>query len=315
MSDSSTLPTAPISPTAVPGDISPRRIEHPGPCNEPAVQTLASRCLTIHETLGRGQTLLDAFAGLLRKYQVSSAVAQLGKGTVFPVKYVFPALSTDPNYAVYYSDVYTANAPLQLTQGAVTVGLKDQAPWLHCHARWLDDKDCLHCGHWLPEQTILSSDIPVELTLLFDATFEICPDDHTHFSLFKPTSTRWSEVSDKPSSPRFFDSNAVNGYLVRVAPNIDFGLALIAACEQHGLTQAKVLGGVGSVVGAIFEDGRTVEPFVTELLVKSGHIDLTTQRAVLDISLIDYTGVVTEGRLAQGKNPVLVTCELVLVAA
>jgi hypothetical protein len=68
-------------------------------------------------------------------------------------------------------------------------------------------------------------------------------------------------------------------------------------------------------VGAAFEDGRTVEPFVTELLVKSGYIDLDKQQTTLDISLIDYTGVVTEGRLAQGRNPVLVTCELVLVEA
>jgi len=291
----------------------PRRIEHPGPCTEPAVQTLASRCQTVQETLSRGQTLLDAFAGLLRKYQVSGAVAKLGEGTVFPVKYVFPALSTDPNYAVYYSEIHTAHAALQLTEGTVTVGLKDQEPWLHCHARWLDETDRLHCGHWLPDQTILASDVPVELTLLFDATFEVCPDEHTHFSLFKPTETRWRELTDKPMVPQLPASDVVNGYLVRVGPNIDFGLALIAACEQHGLNQAQVLGGVGSVVGAVFEDGRTVEPFVTELMVKTGQIDLTNQQVVLDISLIDYTGAVTEGRLALGQNPVLVTCELVLV--
>jgi len=295
--------------------IKPRHIEHPGPCTEAAVETLASRCQTVKETLHSGQTLIAAFTALLRKYQVSGAVARLGQGVVFPAKYVLPALSSDPAYAVYYSEVHTACAPLRVTDGAVTIGLKDQQPWLHCHARWLDNKEVLHCGHWLPDQTVLEDDLPIELTLLLDATFETCPDEHTHFSLFKPRVTRWTalDMTDPPSD--LPNVEMVNGYLVRVAPNIDFGEALLAACAQHDLSKAKVLGGVGSVVGAAFEDGRTVEPFVTELLVKSGYIDLDKQQTTLDISLIDYTGVVTEGRLAQGRNPVLVTCELVLVEA
>lgn len=291
-----------------------RHIEHPGPRTEEAIQTLTSRCQTVRETLSAGQSLIAAFAALLRKYQVSGAVAQLGKGKVFPAQYVLPALSTDPAYAVFYSSIHTASTPLQLTEGTVTVGLKDQQPWLHCHARWLDDKSVLHCGHWLPEQTMLQEDLPVELTLLLDATFEICTDAHTHFSLFKPRTTRWSELDliADVVAPETLETGS--GYLVRVAPNIDLGEALLAACSRHGLPKAKVLGGVGSLVGAVFDDGRVVEPFVTEMLVKSGYVDLEKKQTHLDISLIDYTGVVTEGILMQGQNPVLVTCELVLVS-
>jgi len=35
----------------------------------------------------------------------------------------------------------------------------------------------------------------------------------------------------------------------------------------------------------------------------------------LDIVLVDYTGVIAEGRLMRGDNPVLMTMELVLEAA
>jgi hypothetical protein len=68
-------------------------------------------------------------------------------------------------------------------------------------------------------------------------------------------------------------------------------------------------------VGVVFEDGpeslRTVEPFVTETLVNQGRVvtDAATGelRAEIDVTLIDH-----QGRLARGRNPVLVTFELVL---
>ena len=72
---------------------------------------------------------------------------------------------------------------------------------------------------------------------------------------------------------------------------------------------------MGSTVGAVFDDGRVVEPFVTELLIRKGEIftDANGQtQAQLDVSMVDYKGGVSEGRLARGQNPVLVTFELAL---
>ena len=291
-----------------------RRIEHPGPCTEDPIHTAASRCLTVYETLSSGQTILEAFAALLKKYNVDSAVARLESGCLFPASYVLPALSTDPNYAVYYSQTFEASAPLALSEGAVTIGLRDQKPWLHCHARWTDGSGQLHCGHLLPEQTYLAQDTLVELTLLLDAAFEVVADEHTRFSLFKPRvnptqSVEQGAVSSRPPIPL----NMAPGVLVRVAPNVDFGLALLEACARHDIKSAFVHGGVGSVVGAVFDDGREVEPVVTELMVRRGYVDRMSLQVTLDIALIDYTGTVSEGCLALGNNPVLVTCELVLV--
>ena len=291
-----------------------RRIEHPGPCTEDPIQTAASRCLTVYETLRSGQTILEAFSALLKKYNVDSAVARLESGCLFPASYVLPALSTDPNYAVYYSKTFEASAPLALSEGAVTIGLRDQKPWLHCHARWTDGSGQLHCGHLLPEQTYLAQDTLVELTLLIDAAFVVCPDEHTRFSLFKPSVTPTQDIGNRSTAtPMSMASSMTPGVLVRVAPNVDFGLALLEACARHDINTAFVYGGVGSVVGAVFDDGREVEPVVTELMVRRGYVDRMSLQVTLDIALIDYTGTVSEGCLALGNNPVLVTCELVLV--
>ena len=78
---------------------------------------------------------------------------------------------------------------------------------------------------------------------------------------------------------------------------------------------AKLHGGVGSTIGARFADGRIVEPFATELVIRSGVIAAGAGGALeaeLDIALVDYTGGLAEGRLERGDNPVLMTMELVL---
>ena len=102
---------------------------------------------------------------------------------------------------------------------------------------------------------------------------------------------------------------------LRIAPNEDLCSALEAACRQHGISSARVRGGVGSTVGAVFDDGRRVEPFVTELLVRRGRVRPGADGqpvAEIDVSLVDHLGGMVDGRLERGANPVRVTFEGVL---
>ena len=106
-------------------------------------------------------------------------------------------------------------------------------------------------------------------------------------------------------------------FALRLRPNQDFAGALEAFCRERGIIHAKLHGGVGSTIGARFTDGRAVEPFATEVAVRSGVIAQGTGgtlRAELDIGLVGYTGGIAEGRLMRGDNPVLMTMELVLEA-
>jgi predicted DNA-binding protein with PD1-like motif len=280
-----------------------RRIQHPGPSSPINVHTASSRYRVIQHTLKAGQTLLQGLNELMQSSGVTGAVARLGTARLFPVTHVLPALSNLPEYAVYYSERHDAHAPLRLTEATVTLGMRDGDRWLHCHARWLDEEGQFRCGHLLPDHTTLADDLGVELVALLDASFEAIHDPETNFALFTP-----SVCASDQSVPA-----TGTGIAVRLGPNIDLCEGLLMACRKHGFSRAKVYGGVGSTVGAVFTDGRVVEPFVTELLIRSAVIDTTTGKVDIEIALIDYTGEVAEGQLAIGENPVLVTCECVIV--
>ena len=136
------------------------------------------------------------------------------------------------------------------------------------------------------------------------AVFTAEPDPETNFRLFGPV----------PSAATAAETTS-SAYALRLRPNQDFAGALEAFCRGQGITHAKLHGGVGSTIGARFADGRIVEPFATELAVRSGIVAPGAGGALeaeLDIALVDYTGGVAEGRLTRGDNPVLMTMELVL---
>lgn len=288
-----------------------RQIKHPGPVTEPQIQALQTRILTVTEMLPAGVTLLEGFTGLLRKHGCQSAVAQVDPTGLWPVAYVLPALSRSAEHAVYYSDRHVPDAPIELKLATVTVGKREEDLWLHCHASWVAIDGSLHCGHLLPDQTFLARPAQVKLSLLFDAGFVVCSDEHTRFSLFKP------RILSSPAEVTLPDASRLEtGWCLRIAPNIDLSHALERFCDNQNIPNARIRGGVGSTIGAVFDDGRVVEPFVTELLVETGCIKQAGGKSLaqLDIAMIDYTGGVHRGRLARGLNPVLVTCELVLAS-
>ncbi len=102
---------------------------------------------------------------------------------------------------------------------------------------------------------------------------------------------------------------------MRLRPNQDFSGALEGFCREHGILCARLHGGVGSTIGARFADGRSVEPFATEIAITAGHVGPGADgmpEAALAIALVDYTGGMAQGALKRGDNPVLMTMELVL---
>ena len=62
--------------------------------------------------------------------------------------------------------------------------------------------------------------------------------------------------------------SASRAFALRLRPNQDFAAALETFCRQRGIFRARMHGGVGSTIGAHFTDGRTVEPFATELAIR-----------------------------------------------
>ena len=129
-----------------------------------------------------------------------------------------------------------------------------------------------------------------------DIAIETSLDLETNFALFQPSGT----------------SNAnAPAVVARVRPNEDIVTAVESIARLHGLPNASIRGGLGSLIGAHFTNGPIVPDDATEVLVRAGRVE--GGLAKIDLLAVDARGQVHEGWLERGANPVCITFDLVLV--
>jgi predicted DNA-binding protein with PD1-like motif len=281
-----------------------RSIKQPGRPAPERIQWSEARGRAFTFTLQAGMPLLEAASRGFAAAGFAGGVLNMRGGALGPFAYVMPALSTTGENAAFYSDTFRPAGITRLKIGAMTLGRRDRAPFFHCHALWTEADGRAGGGHILPEETMVAEVFEVEAFGLDGALFTAEPDPETNFKLFGPVPS--AATSAKISA---------SAYALRLRPNQDFAGALEAFCRERGINIAKLHGGVGSIIGARFADGRAVEPFATEMAVRSGVIAMGASgmpEATLDVALVDYTGGLAVGRLIRGDNPVLMTMELVL---
>ncbi len=264
----------------------------PGPELEPRVIAVPTQALHRHVTLPAGATLLDSISAALGPCE--GAMLHLSGGAFGPFHYVIPSLSATPDYAAFYSDVRTPKGATRLDAARVTYGSRDGKPWLHCHGFWAESSGRAGGGHVIPDQTIIAEAITAEAWLLDGAAFVTRHDPETNFTLLGP-------------EPITANGNCL---AIRLRPNQDLCTTLEQLCATRGIRRAAIRGGVASIIGAVFDDGRVAEPFATEIFIRHG--DVTPERAMIEIGLVNYLGELFEGRLLRGANPVLMTAELLL---
>jgi predicted DNA-binding protein with PD1-like motif len=281
-----------------------RSIVQPGSPVPERIQWVEARGRAFSFTMEAGLPLLEAARRGFAAQGFASGTLNIGSGALGPFAYVMPALSTTGENAAFYSETFRPAGVTQLKMGAMTFGSRDGKPFFHCHALWTEADGRINGGHILPEETLIAETFEVEAFGIDGARFAAEPDPETNFKLFGPVSAAPGEAK-----------TTRRAFALRLRPNQDFAGALEAFCRDQGITTARLHGGVGSIIGARFTDGRTVEPFATELAVRSGVIASNVGGALeaqFDIALVDYTGGLAEGRLTRGDNPVLMTMELVL---
>jgi predicted DNA-binding protein with PD1-like motif len=281
-----------------------RSIVQPGAALPERIQWVEARGRAFSFTLAAGLPLLEAARRGFAEAGFAGGVLNMRGGALGPFAYVMPALSKTGANAAFYSDTFRPAGITRLELGAMTLGERDGAPFFHCHGLWTETDGNLHGGHILPEESIVAESFEVDAYGIDGAMFVAEPDAETNFKLFGPVARA---VTDADTTSRAF--------ALRLRPNQDFAGALESFCRQHGVLRARIHGGVGSTIGAQFSDGRSVEPFATELAIKAGAIAPGadgTLHAELDIALVDYLGGIAEGTLVRGDNPVLMTMELVL---
>lgn len=252
--------------------------------------------------LPRGVTLLQGLADGVLAQGTTSAVFTLSGLTLAPLAFVMPALSDSPKHVAYFSRRYEAIGAARIEAGSITYGLREGQPSLHCHATWTEANGQRRSGHVLAAESRVEQPAWIEGWMLDGAAFEVQPDEETNFSLL--------QVTVSAARP-----GGLEALVVRVRPNEDLCLALEAICTERNIRRGEIRGGVGSLIGTVFDDGRTVEPFVTEVFIRHGVIESGADgalRAEVDVGLVAHTGEIAEGRLARGQNPVLITFELVI---
>jgi predicted DNA-binding protein with PD1-like motif len=281
-----------------------RRIEQPGAPVPERIQWVEARGRAFSFTLEAGLPLLEAARRGFAAEGFAGGVLNIRGGALGPFAYVMPALSKTGDNAAFYSDTFRPAGITRLKLASLTLGVRDGAPFFHCHGLWTEADGRAGGGHMLPEETIVAEPFAAEAFGIDGAMFAAEPDPETNFKLFGP-------VRSAPSG-----ANATSrAFALRLRPNQDFAEGLEGFCRNHGISSARIHGGVGSTIGARFTDGNIVEPFATELAITSGIIAPGAGGALestLEVALVDYTGGIAEGRLIRGDNPVLMTMELVL---
>ncbi len=283
-----------------------RSITQPGPPVAERIQWVEVRGRAFSFTLEAGLTLLEAARRGFAAEGFTGGTLNMRGGALGPFGYVMPALSKTGENAAFYSETFRPSGLTQLKLATLTLGVRDGAPFFHCHGLWREADGKMSGGHMLPEETFVAEPFEVEAFGIDGAVFAAEPDSETNFKLFGPV----------PGAATGANTTS-RAFALRLRPNQDFAGSLQAFCREQGIARAKIRGGVGSTIGARFTDGSVIEPFATELAITSGSIAPGAGgalEATLDVALIDYTGGIGEGRLIRGDNPVLMTMELVVEA-
>jgi predicted DNA-binding protein with PD1-like motif len=281
-----------------------RSIRQPGPPAVDRIQWVEARGRAFAFTVQAGLPLLEAARRGFAAEGFASGVLKFREGALGPFAYVMPALSKTGENAAFYSDTFRPAGITRTKLGSMTLGMRDGAPFFHCHGLWTEADGRASGGHMLPDETIVAAPFAVEAFGIDGAMFTAEPDPETNFKLFGPVA---APTTGAQASRRAF--------ALRLRPNQDVASCLEGFCRARGIARARIHGGVGSTIGARFVHGGVTEPFATELAITAGTIAPSSSgalEAALDVALIDYTGGIAEGRLIRGDNPVLMTMELVL---
>ena len=273
--------------------------KHTGPASGQRIDLHPCRAQPISLTLAAGTSLDKAIAHAMDAAGLVGAWIEFLGAPVDCLSYVLPSDKPTEHTIVWYSKRYDLPAPGVIDRIGFTVGRSGGNSFLHGHGLWrgADGPACL--GHILPEHTILTNDITAHGYATKDAYFDRRPDAETGFSIFQPTSNGHPKDADAA--------------VLRIMPNTEFAEALAEACSDLGWGRARVQG-LGSLIGADFQDRRKLDSFATEFLILDAETTPTVGEAPgAEIAVVGVDGnSVMTGRLSLSNNPVLVTAEVVL---
>lgn len=271
-----------------------RTILHPGPVAAERAAVVACRAHPVAVTLRGGLTVLDAMAAGLAALGFRGGWLRLDGAALSRLAYVVPAPAPGDGHAAWYSDTRVLTAAPRILSAGAHLGLRDGAPFAHCHGLWAEAGAAPRMGHLLPADSVLAADAVVEGWGLTGAVMDAAEDAETRFRLFRPRPDGAAGEGGRPA------------LLAALRPNQDLCAAVAALAP--GAAQVE---GIGSLVGTVFEDGDGTASYGTEILLTDAQVAHGAAR--LDALSVGFDGAHAAGRLAPGRNAVCVTAELLLL--
>lgn len=279
---------------------------HPGPETRPRIISVPVRTRRARADIEPGRPLADQLHEALAALGSDSGFAEIHGGDYAPLSYCIPDVATAEK-ALSFSET-RAHDRAHLVYGSITLGVREDAPYMHSHCFWQAPSGTLEGGHvWLETEAGDPRPFAV-VTAVYGAQWRSATDPETRMPVFTPVERRDMHQQD---------TGEADTVISRVLPNIDITEALLAVCRDAGFATASVRAGLGSFVGATFIDRATGERVVidgpaTEVIALIGHVETVgaEQRARLSCTLVDRHGVIRAGELVPGENLVAATFEL-----
>ena len=299
-----------------------RAVIHPGPVAEDRITAVAGRTrphfisdllTALPERQPDPSLLTDAVIAAVEAAGADSGIVEFSTLRLPHISYCYPAAG-DAVHPMLYSETHTSTGTV--LEGTATVGWRrrpsepggeqtgDLERWVHFHASWVDEAGTLRGGHLWPETVTAGALERATVWPLHGITLVNDFDDETELPVFTPV--RAEAVTAAPPSPG--DRDAV---FARVRPNAEIHAVVRGLTVAHNLAGGAVRGGTGSLVGAVFDDGRVVDGPATEVISLAGRLD-DSAAGPLTCTLITARGTVESGRLAPEGNIVGATYDLLL---
>src|SRR6516165_332411 len=113
-----------------------RRVEQPGRPARERIQWVEARGRAFSFRLEAGLPLLEAVRRGFVAAGFTGGTLNVKGGALGPFAYVMPALSKTGANAAFYSDTLRPNGVTRLRLATMTLGVRDDAPFFHCHGLW-----------------------------------------------------------------------------------------------------------------------------------------------------------------------------------
>lgn len=268
-------------------------IRHPGPETDLRMVSAMGEVSRHSVRINAGQILLSAVAQLMDNAGCNSGLIVLDGVNIGPFDYVMPSYSNDNLHAAWYSETHSCKAA-RLNNATAIVGQRDGAWWIHCHAFWDTDKG-VGMGHLLPDKVTVAVDATVTLYAFEGGSFDVALDPETAFPIF--------HVNGE-------ERGHGNAFIAKINPHMDIYTAIHKLITEAGFAHASIFG-IGSLVGARFEEGRPMECPISEVLVSPGASWDGSLK--LPLHCVDTENEFFYGNVMKGEAPVLVTFELMVV--